>query len=154
VSYENLVPGRTYTLKGILMDKETGRPVTVGGESVSAETTFTPTESSGSAEVVFTFDSTELEGKALVVFEYLIYEDAIIAEHTDIDDEAQTVTVEKEMPEDPPPTAMPTPGAPPAPVSPQTGRDGLPYWLLIVASILFIAAIIATAYTIKRRKPY
>jgi hypothetical protein len=115
----------------------------VDGEKVTAETTFTDTESSGSVEVVFTFDSTGLDGKTLVVFEWLYYEDSLIAEHTDIDDEAQTVTVD-----DIPPTQT----TPPPPGSPQTGQDGLPTWLLIVFLSLVVAAVGLTIYTIMRWK--
>jgi len=143
VSFENLVVGATYTLKGVLMDKETEKPVLIDGEEVTAETTFTATASSGSVEVVFTFDSTTLEGKTLVVFEYLYYEDTLIAEHTDIEDEAQTVTIDTK---DPVPTPTPTPG------SPQTGQDGLPMWLLIVTLGLLVTAVALTIYTRKRWK--
>ena len=140
VRFENLVAGLTYTLRGVLMDKETGKPVLIDGEEITAETTFTAEASSGSVEVVFTFDSTTLEGKTLVVFEWLYYEDTLIAEHTDIDCEAQTVTIDTRVPE-PVPTPTPTPG------SPQTGRNGVPYWLLLTCLVLATAAIILTVYT-------
>jgi len=127
------------------MDKATGAPVLIDGEEITAETTFTATATSGSVEVVFTFDSTTLEGKTLVVFEYLYYEDTLIAEHTDIDDEAQTVTIEEREPT-PTPTPTPTPG------SPQTGQDGVPYWLLISFISLVVLAVALTIYTKKRWK--
>ena len=119
----------------------------VDGKEVTAEATFRAIASSGSVEVVFTFDSTKFEGKELVVFEYLYYNDVLIAEHTDIDDEAQTVTVDtKEPPTTPTPTTPPTPG------SPQTGRDGVPYWLLISCIGLAVIALVLTIYTKKRWK--
>jgi hypothetical protein len=80
----------------------------------------------------------------------------LIAEHTDIDDEAQTVTVESEEPPTPPPATPPTPPVVPPPTppkSPQTGHDGLPVWLLIIVMVLVVAAAIATVYTIRRWKP-
>ena len=92
VSYANLIVGESYTLKGVLMDKETGEPLLIGGETVTAETTFEPDAPSGSAEVVFTFDSTALKGKTVVVFETLAHAGAVIATHADIADEGQTVT--------------------------------------------------------------
>jgi hypothetical protein len=150
VSYENLSAGATYTLVGLLMDKETAEPVLVDGEQVTADITFTAEESSGSVDVVFIFDSTELFGKTLVVFEYLYYEDTLIAEHTDIDDEAQTVTVEDEPPD--PETPEPEPTPTPTPNNPQTGQDGLPYWLLAVLMVLLIIAVVLTVYTRKRWK--
>jgi len=157
VSFENLVAGETYTLKGILMDKKTGEPVLVDGKTVISEVTFAAEDTSGSVEVMFSFDSTELEGLVLVVFEYLYYEDRLIAEHTDIDDEAQTVTVEsKEPPPEPTPSPAPQPSPSPtpgsAPKSPQTGRDGLPVGLLITLVCLIVFAVILTIYTIKRWK--
>ncbi|MCL2878351.1 MAG: SpaA isopeptide-forming pilin-related protein, partial [Acidobacteria bacterium] len=42
VSYVNLIPQKTYVLKGVLMDNETGEPLLIGGEPVTAVTTFTP----------------------------------------------------------------------------------------------------------------
>jgi len=154
VSYENLVAGETYTIKGILMDKETGKPVLVDGKEITSEVTFVAEDTSGSAEVEFIFDSTELESMILVVFEYLYYDGRLIAEHTDINDEEQTVTVEsEEPPPEPEPTPTPTPTPEPPPKSPQTGREGLPIWLLIATAILTIAAVVATVYTIKRWKP-
>lgn len=91
VSYENLIPGQTYTLKGTLMDKATGEPLLIGGLTVTAETAFEPEAPSGSVEVVFTF-AAALKGKTVVVFETLEYAGVIIATHADIEDEGQTVT--------------------------------------------------------------
>lgn len=95
VSYENLIPGKSYKLSGKLMDKETGEAVLVNGAEVTAEAELTPEEASGTAEVVFEFDSTGLSGKSLVCFERLDKEGLEVAVHADIDDDAQTVTVEE-----------------------------------------------------------
>ena len=95
VSYENLIPGKSYKLTGKLMDKETGQPVLVDGAEVAAEAELVPEEASGTAEVVFEFDSTGLSGKSLVCFERLEKEGLEVAVHADIDDAAQTVTVEE-----------------------------------------------------------
>ena len=64
VTYKGLTEGKTYVLKGTIMDKASGQPI-----GVTAETTFTAEASDGSAEVTFTFDTTKLQGKTLVVFE-------------------------------------------------------------------------------------
>ena len=72
VSYENLIPGASYTLRGVLMDKGTGKPLRVDSKQVVAETTFTPDAASGTVEVVFTFPSAGLKGKTVVVFETLV----------------------------------------------------------------------------------
>ena len=61
VSYKNLVPGKTYTINGILMEKGTGEALQVGGAEVTATATFTPEEPSGTVDVVFTFDATSLK---------------------------------------------------------------------------------------------
>ena len=42
VSYAGLKPGMEYTLKGILMDKETGVPLLIGSAQVTSEASFIP----------------------------------------------------------------------------------------------------------------
>ena len=91
VSYKNLVPSVEYTVKGVLMDKETNQPFIVGGEKVTAEKTFTPDAEEGSVIVTFQFDATGLSDKGLVVFEELYANNTIIADHKDITDAGQTV---------------------------------------------------------------
>lgn len=103
VSYQNLMPGKEYVLKGILMAQETEQPILVNGKEITAETVFTPEESAGTAKVIFTFPAIDLTGKTLVAFEYLECGGTEIAVHTDINDEAQTVTL-LPPPENPPKT--------------------------------------------------
>lgn len=57
VEYKHLVPGKEYTVKGILMDKATGDPFLQSGEQITSEVTFVPEAPSGSVEVLFTFDA-------------------------------------------------------------------------------------------------
>ena len=92
VEYSGLTVGQEYTLKGVLMDKETGEPLLVNDQQVTSEATFTPAEASGTIEVLFTFDVSALTGKAVVVFETLFQGETEIASHEDIEDEGQTVT--------------------------------------------------------------
>ena len=92
VKYTGLIPGQEYTVKGILMLKETGEPLLVDGKQVTAEKTFTPETSEGSVDVEFTFDASELNNKNLVVFESLYAQETEVATHTDINDEGQTVS--------------------------------------------------------------
>ncbi len=92
VEYSNLIPGYSYTVKGYLVDKETGLPIVIGDTPLYAETTFVAESTDGFVDVEFDFDSTELAGKSVVCFEYLYFEDNLIAEHTDINDEGQTIT--------------------------------------------------------------
>ena len=96
VEYSGLTAGQEYTLKGVLMDKETGEPLLVNDQQVTSEATFTPAEPNGTIDVLFTFDATGLEGKSVVVFETLFQGETEIAGHEDIEDEGQTVTFVEE----------------------------------------------------------
>ena len=91
VTYYNLIPGKTYTMKGTIMDQATGRAIMVGGKKVTQEKTFTPAEPNGTVTLKFTFDAGDFAGKKLVVYERLYLNGELIAKHTDIGDENQTV---------------------------------------------------------------
>lgn len=94
ITYKHLVPGKEYTVKGILMDKATGEPLLIDEKEIRSETTFTPYEPTGSVTVEFTFDARYInEETNIVVFESLYSEDKELAVHADIEDEGQTVTV-------------------------------------------------------------
>ena len=91
VKYENLIPGKEYTVDGKLMDKETGKAFVVDGKEVTASAKFTPEEANGTVDITFKFDGTGLEEKSLVAFETVSYEGHEVAIHADIKDEGQTV---------------------------------------------------------------
>ena len=93
VSYTGLVPGKEYKVTGVLMDKETGEKLLVDGKEITAETVFVPETKNGSVDVTFIFDATGLHGKEIVVFEGLYRENVLLATHTDINDEGQTVKI-------------------------------------------------------------
>ena len=94
VNYENLIPGKEYTVFGELMDKSTGKSFLVDGKPVTAEATFTPEKSSGEVKVEFTFDAAGISEKTdIVVFEAVYHEKVLLAVHADIEDEGQTVTI-------------------------------------------------------------
>lgn len=94
VEYKHLVPGKEYTVKGVLMDKATGETLLIDEKEIRSETTFTPDESTGSVTVEFTFDARYIkEDSDIVVFESLYSEDKELAVHADIEDIGQTVTV-------------------------------------------------------------
>ena len=93
VKYSGLIPGKTYTISGVLMDKETGEPLLVDDEQVTAEVEFVAEAESGTVELTYTLDASTLAGKHIVVFETLYYGDKEIAAHEDIEDEDQTVVV-------------------------------------------------------------
>lgn len=136
VSYENLTVGKEYTIKGILMNKATGKPFKVNGKEITAEVTFIPEKSNGKIDIEFTFDGSAIKKDTeLVVFETLYRDGVEIAVHADINDEGQTVTVKA-----------------PKPKTPKTGDDrnfGFVFGLGAVA----LGGIISTAIIlIKKRK--
>lgn len=94
ITYKHLVPGKEYTVKGILMDKTTGDLLLIDEKEIPSETTFTPDEPSGEVLVSFEFDARYIkEDTDIVAFESLYSEDKELAVHADIEDESQTVTV-------------------------------------------------------------
>ena len=95
VSYEGLEVDREYTVKGVLMNKATGKVITVNGKEVTAESTFTAKAQKGTVDVTFTFDGSALEDTLIVVLETLYTEDKEVGVHADIEDDAQTVYLPK-----------------------------------------------------------
>lgn len=94
VEYKHLVPGKEYTVKGILMDKATGEPFLQNGEQITSEVTFVPEATSGSVEVLFTFDAKLIKTDTnIVVFESLYRDSKELTVHADIEDEGQSVKV-------------------------------------------------------------
>ena len=94
VEYKHLVPGKEYTVKGVLMDKATGKELLIDGKKITSEATFIPDEPTGEVIVSFEFDARYInEETNIVVFESLYSEDKELAVHADIEDEGQTVTV-------------------------------------------------------------
>ena len=108
VSYKHLTAGKEYTIKGVLMDKSTGKQFLVDGKEVCSEVTFTPETADGEVTVSFTFDGSVITKETeIVVFETLYRDETEIAVHADIDDKDQTVTVHPQ----------------PEPEKPQTGNN-------------------------------
>ena len=93
VSYSSLLPGKEYTVTGILMNKKTGEPVLIDGKKVTAGTTFVAEKAEGSVEVVFEFDASAIAGTTVVAFESMEYKGIEVAVHADIEDENQTVYI-------------------------------------------------------------
>ena len=94
VEYKHLVPGKEYVLKGVLMNKATGKALELDGKEITSEVKFTPEQPSGTVDVLFTFDSKFIKTETqIVAFEYLYKDGKELATHTDIEDEGQTVTV-------------------------------------------------------------
>ena len=102
VSYTNLTPGKEYTVKGVLMDKTTGKPFTVNGEEIRSLYTFKPETADGEIKMTFTFDASGIvKSTEIVVFESVFRDGVEIAVHADITDEGQTVKLIPLMPENP-----------------------------------------------------
>ncbi|PEH49628.1 VaFE repeat-containing surface-anchored protein [Enterococcus faecium] len=98
VSYQNLIVGKEYTVTGKVMDKETGNPLVIDGKEVTASGKFTAKTPNGKQDVEFTFNTAGLDGKKLVVFESMSTDNKEVATHADINDEGQTVEVDKKTP--------------------------------------------------------
>ena len=136
VTYQNLIPGEEYTIKGILMDKSAGDPLLIEETEVKAETTFTPEKPAGTAEVEFTFQAATLKNKELVVFEKLYINGAVLATHEDLNAESQTVHINK--PQSPPEEQPQQPASssePPKSVKTGDPADILPPVLLLMLSL-------------------
>lgn len=91
VFYHNLIPEKEYTVRGVLMDQETGEEFLANGEPVTSEVAFTPAEPDGSVEMTFIFDGSALTGKTLVVFENVYYKEKIVASHAEIESAPQSI---------------------------------------------------------------
>ena len=94
VEYTGLTPGKLYTISGVLMDKATNQPLLVDGAEITAEVEFTSESADGTVELTYTLDASALAGTTIVVFETLYSDGVEIAAHADINDEAQTITIE------------------------------------------------------------
>ena len=94
IAYSGLIPGETYTVSGVLMDKATNQPLLVDDAEVTAEAEFTPESADGTVDLTYTLDASTLAGTTIVVFETLYSDGVEIAAHADINDEAQTITIE------------------------------------------------------------
>ncbi|EGO9237292.1 MULTISPECIES: SpaA isopeptide-forming pilin-related protein [Enterococcus] len=99
VKYSNLIVGKTYTVNGVLMDKEAsikaGKdvPLLVNGKEVTASKVFIAENPDGTISLDFIFDASALAGKETVVFENVYRDGRLVASHTDIHDEGQTVRI-------------------------------------------------------------
>ena len=139
VYYTHLIPGREYTVKGILMDKSTGAALLVNGKEITAEITFTPEKAEGEVIVRYTFDGKGIKCQTdIVVFEALYCDGEELAVHADIEDAEQTVTL----------TVPPAPYIP----APKTGDNSkLGFWIGL-AAVALGGVISAGIIRIKSRK--
>ncbi len=102
VEYKHLIPNTEYVIKGILMDKSTGKPFMVKGKEITSTVKFVPDKADGKVEVTFTFDGSAIKKDTeLVVFETLYRDGVELTAHADINDDGQTVTVRPYIPHNP-----------------------------------------------------
>ncbi|WP_302378508.1 VaFE repeat-containing surface-anchored protein [Coprobacillus cateniformis] len=153
VTLDGLEKGVKYTLKGWEMVKSENAELLVNGKRVENDLTFTDEDSKMEVQIEFIFNASELGGKELVTFEELYDvtnpDNPIkVAEHKDIKDEGQTVTI-KEKPESPT-----TPEEPSTPTktsdSPKTG-DNTPFVALFAMMGISAAGLIFAGYKRFRR---
>ncbi|MBL3685469.1 hypothetical protein D3248_00630, partial [Leucobacter zeae] len=149
VTYRNLKPGTEYTVTGELMLKSDG-----SGTGITGSTTFTPTEANGTVDVEFTVPK-GYAGSVLVAFER-VFEGTDttgepVAVHEDIEDAAQTVTVDTEQKPTTPKPTTPKPTGPKSTDSPLAVTGGaLPGIGIGVAGLLLVAG--ATVLVTRRAR--
>lgn len=95
VSCENLIIGKEYTVRGVLMNQKSGETLLVNGAAVTASKTFTAKSVNETVDLLFTFDGSSLGGTQVVVFEDLYEGDVKVGSHADLTDKNQTVTIPK-----------------------------------------------------------
>lgn len=94
ITYKHLVPGKEYTVKGVLMDKSTEKELLIDGKKITSEVKLIPEEPTGEVIVSFELDARYIkENTDIVVFESLYSKDKELAVHADIENEGQAVTV-------------------------------------------------------------
>ena len=153
VTLDGLEKGVKYTLKGWEMVKSENAELLMNGKRVENDLTFTAEDSKMEVQIEFTFNASELGGKELVTFEELYDvtnpdEPIKVAEHKDIKDKGQTVTVKEnlESPTAPEESSTPTKTSD----SPKTG-DNTPFVALFAMMGISAAGLIFAGYKRFRR---
>ena len=102
VSCDGLINGKNYTLKGWLVNGETGEMITVDGKEVMAEKKLTAENESASYDMELLLNiSPSMKLKKVVIFEELYNEKGVlIAEHKDLKSKEQTIDVRYTVVED------------------------------------------------------
>ena len=156
VALEGLEAGIKYQLVGWQMLKEENTELMINGKRVENSYEFVADSEKMEVEISFTFNASDLGGKNLVTFEELYdiknpEKPKKVAEHKDIKDRNQTVTV-KEKPEKPKAPSPKTPEKPnPVPKSslPKTGDTTNLYWLL---GLLLVSGTGIVAYSFHKKR--
>ena len=116
VTLEGLEVGTKYKLVGWQMLKENNAELLIDGKKVENEYEFIADKENMEVEIAYSFNASALGGKNLVTFEELYdmsnpNEPIKVAEHKDIEDKGQTVSV-KEVPKEPEPEKPVEPNKP------------------------------------------
>lgn len=95
ISYTGMQTGLPLTVRSTVMDKATGKAAKDSdGNDIIVESEILPDETNGSIDVEIPIKGRNLMGKTLVVYEEICYADGVvIAQHKDLKDAGQTVTV-------------------------------------------------------------
>ena len=160
VYYENLIPGKSYTVVGNLQYARTDAEGNItesgalvqNGQPVTATKTFVPEASTGYIDLEFTVNAADIMAHGynrIVVFEDLYFgpEGIRVAVHADITDEEQTIFV--------PPTNTPTPTPTIPGTPPKTGDEsgyGEAMFGAVVAVIILAAGVAALAILDRKKK--
>ena len=147
VSLDGIEKGEKYQLKGWEMVKSEYAEFIINGKCVENNLTFTATDSTMEIQIAFTFNASELAGKELVTFEELYDvtnpdKPIKVAEHKDIEDKGQTVTITGN-PDEP---TTPESGTPIDKGNPPKTGDTTNRALLFLLLILSAAGLVFTAY--------
>lgn len=91
VTFKDLIVGKKYVVKGILMDKATNKPLLdKDGKPYTSELEFVAKTREGFVILKFNVDGEIIRGKTTVVFEDLYRDDRLVYSHRNINDEKQT----------------------------------------------------------------
>ena len=102
VKLDGLKKGTKYQLKGWQMIKDENAELVIDGKCVENSYTFTADDKDMKIEMQYTFNASALGGKDLVTFEELYDlsdkdEPVKVAEHKDIEDDGQTVSIKERI---------------------------------------------------------
>ena len=102
VKLDGLKKGTKYQLKGWQMIKDENAELVIDGKRVENSYTFTADDKDMKIEMQYTFNASALGGKDLVTFEELYDlsdkdEPVKVAEHKDIEDDGQTVSIKERI---------------------------------------------------------
>ncbi|EPT0384688.1 TPA: VaFE repeat-containing surface-anchored protein [Listeria monocytogenes] len=144
-------------LKGWQMIKNEKVELIINGELIENDYSFTADSEKMEVQISFTFDASELGGKQIVTFEGLydmsnLDEPIKVAEHEDIEDEGQTITItEATKPEEPNTQDTPKPNTPKTSDLPNTGDTQNPA-IFILGMVISITALGVVYFRRKKSK--